>query len=559
LEQKTFGRYRLLSVIGAGGMGKVYRAHDPALQRDVAIKVLPIELARDPDYRERFRRESLTAGRLNEQHIIPIHDVGEVDGHLFLVMPIIHGVDLSKLLQQSGPLSAQRAVRIIDQLAHALDAAHAAGLIHRDVKPSNALITDRDNAYLIDFGIAHDVADTRLTGSGFLMGTAAYMAPERFETGVTDARADVYALACVLYECLTATQPFPGSSMPQQMHAHLYTDPPRPSIQHTAVPAGFDDVVARGMAKNPALRYQTATELADAAELALRISASANTFQAATLGARARSTHTPHSGASTPFGMLPLATTHRVTGDRLSRRNVFVAAAAAVALIAVIAIAVAITRDGESSSNAAAGSTNAATSSSEAPPPPPPPVALGQLEQLLLSPAELNTIMGATDMTVAARRSTLEHESGVSPQDCLALASVADSDVYANSGWTDTRGQTLIGAPGNNGHAIIQNLVLFPATEQAQAFATASKRNWQACSNTRFTDATGQGMSYSSGPLDEPNGTLTVRVDSPTLSCQRALTAANNVVIDVAACGSRSSLIGRAAHIADEIAAKIPT
>lgn len=184
-------------------------------------------------------------------------------------MPVIDGIDVATLLERDGPMTPQLAVKVIDQLASALDSAHAAGLVHRDVKPSNALMTHRDFVYLIDFGIAHDAAATRLTQTGAVLGTLAYMAPERYETGIADARADVYALAAVLHECLTGSQPFPGDSLPQQMRAHLYHDPPRPSIQRPGVPTGFDAVVAQGMAKDPERRYQTALELAAAAHQAL--------------------------------------------------------------------------------------------------------------------------------------------------------------------------------------------------------------------------------------------------------------------------------------------------
>jgi serine/threonine protein kinase, bacterial len=166
-------------------------------------------------------------------------------------------------------MSPRFAVKVIEQLAGALDAAHAAGLVHRDVKPSNALVTGRDFVYLIDFGIAHDASATKLTRTGTTVGTWAYMAPERFTTGTADARADVYALACVLYESLTRQLPYPGDSMPQQYHGHLTVDPPKPTAVNPAIPAGFDEVVARGMAKDPDRRYQTATELAVAAEQAL--------------------------------------------------------------------------------------------------------------------------------------------------------------------------------------------------------------------------------------------------------------------------------------------------
>jgi serine/threonine protein kinase, bacterial len=270
--ETEFGRYRLLSVIGEGGMGKVYKAHDTVIGRDVAIKVLPAELAAEPGYRERFRREAHTAARLTEPHIVPIHDTGEIEGQLYLVMPVIEGVDVGGLLQRDGPMSPQRAVHVIEQLAAALDAAHAVGLVHRDVKPSNALMTGHDFVYLIDFGIAHNATATKLTSTGMIMGSLAYMAPERFTDGTADARSDVYALACVLHECLTGDHPYPGESMEQQITGHLTVDPPRPSARRPNVPIGFDEVIARGMAKKPHQRYQSAHELATSARHALTTS-----------------------------------------------------------------------------------------------------------------------------------------------------------------------------------------------------------------------------------------------------------------------------------------------
>lgn len=269
MDEVMFGRYRLLSLIGEGGMGKVYRAHDTEIDRDVAIKVLPPELGSEPGYRERFRREAHIAARLNEPHIIPIHDTGEIDGRLYLVMPIIEGVDVHALLQRDGPMSPQRAVHVVEQLAAALDAAHEAGLVHRDVKPANALVTRNDFVYLIDFGIAHDAKATKLTQTGSIIGSFAYMSPERMESGAADARADVYALACVLYECLTGAQPFSGDSMEQQVVAHLTLDPPKPSDLNPNIPHEFDAVIATGMAKRADKRYQSAGDLAVAAHRAL--------------------------------------------------------------------------------------------------------------------------------------------------------------------------------------------------------------------------------------------------------------------------------------------------
>jgi len=269
VDEVAFGRYRLVALIGEGGMGKVYRAHDTVIGRDVAIKVLPIELGSEPGYRARFKREAQTAARLNEPHIIPIFDTGEFEDQLYLVMPIVEGVDVHALLAREGPMRPPRAVHVIEQLGAALDAAHAAGLVHRDVKPSNALVTARDFVYLIDFGIAHVGAATKLTATGMMVGTLAYMAPERFTSGVADARSDVYALACVLHECLTAQQPYPGDSLEQQIAGHLTLDPPRPSEHRSGLPGGFDEVIAAGMAKNPEQRFQSGQDLAVAARRAL--------------------------------------------------------------------------------------------------------------------------------------------------------------------------------------------------------------------------------------------------------------------------------------------------
>lgn len=269
MEEIAFGRYRLIALIGQGGMGKVYRAHDTVLGRDVALKVLPPELAAEGDYQQRFRREAMTAARLNEPHVIPIFDSGEIDGRLYLVMPIIEGTDVQTLLARDGPMSPQRAVQVVEQLAAALSAAHRHGLVHRDVKPSNALVTGDDFVYLIDFGIVQDVGASRLTSTGMMVGTLAYMAPERFTAGSADARSDVYALACVLYECLTGSTPYPGDSLEQQIAGHLASPPPRPTQRRHGLAAGFDEVIAAGMAKAPEQRYQSARDLARAARRAL--------------------------------------------------------------------------------------------------------------------------------------------------------------------------------------------------------------------------------------------------------------------------------------------------
>jgi serine/threonine-protein kinase len=267
-EPRRFGHYQLRTLLGRGSMGQVYEAYDTGKDRVVALKILDVDLGKDPGYRERFRRESQAAARLAEPHVIPIHDWGEIDGMLFIDMRLVRGHNLGALLRRSGPLPPARATAVVEQIAAALDAAHRIGLIHRDVKPENILIAEGDFAYLADFGIAQSSTDIKLTATGNPVGSYAYMAPERFDDGPASAAVDIYALACVLYEALTGLTPFPAASISKAIKSHLADEPPRPSA-HPGVPPAFDAVVARGMAKHPAQRYRSAGELAHAAREAL--------------------------------------------------------------------------------------------------------------------------------------------------------------------------------------------------------------------------------------------------------------------------------------------------
>jgi ABC-type amino acid transport substrate-binding protein/predicted Ser/Thr protein kinase len=268
VDSTPFGHYQLQQLIGRGGMGEVYRAYDTHTDRVVALKLLPPHMAADETFQQRFRRESQAAAGLNDPHVVPIHGFGEIDGRLYLDMRLIEGRNLGTILEDAEtPLEPAFAVNVVEQVATALDAAHEAGLIHRDIKPSNILITGREFVYLIDFGLARSVGDKGLTTAGSTLGTMSYMAPERFEAGQVDPRSDIYALTCVLYECLTGERPYPADSLEQQIAGHMTAPVPRPSAIDPKLKA-FDEVIAKGMAKKPVKRYQTAGELAAAARRA---------------------------------------------------------------------------------------------------------------------------------------------------------------------------------------------------------------------------------------------------------------------------------------------------
>ncbi|MFD0920308.1 serine/threonine-protein kinase [Saccharopolyspora rosea] len=265
-----FGPYRVEALIARGGMGEIFRAYDTRHDRVVALKLLSADLAADHEFRERFKREAHAAARLREPHVIPIHAYGEIDGRLYLDMRLVEGSDLGALLTAHGPMRPSDAVHVVEQVAQALDAAHADGLVHRDIKPSNVLLGTGGFAYLVDFGIAHSVRmPSTLTSTGVTIGTLDYMAPERFDDQPVDGRADVYSLACVLYQCLTGDKPFAADTAASLINAHLNHEPPKPSGQRPELPHEFDRIVARGMAKNPADRFGTAGELARAARQAL--------------------------------------------------------------------------------------------------------------------------------------------------------------------------------------------------------------------------------------------------------------------------------------------------
>jgi Protein kinase domain len=275
----TFGGYVIERRLGRGGMGAVYLATHERLGRKAALKVIAPELAHDEEFRARFLRESELAASLDHPNVIPIYDAGEIEGVLYLAMRYVPGPSLQAVIR-AGTLTPERTLGVVRQIAGALDAAHEAGLVHRDVKPANILVAEPgEHAYLCDFGLARRTSAEGATQTGFFLGTVDYCAPEQIQGGPVDGRADVYSLGGVLYHCLAGEPPYVRPSEFAVLQAHL--DDPPPTLP--ALPA-VNAVLARAMAKDPAERYPTARALADA-------------FASALAGREAETVRLPRPGA----------------------------------------------------------------------------------------------------------------------------------------------------------------------------------------------------------------------------------------------------------------------
>jgi hypothetical protein len=260
--------YRVDGLLGEGGMGAVYRATQLSLNRTIALKILSAEFGDDPGFRERFRREGQLQAALDHPHIVTVYEAGETEHGLFLAMRLVRGPTVKDMIL-SKELDTDRSLEILAPVADALDSAHGVGLIHRDVKPQNILVGARDHAYLADFGLTKATGEGGLTETGQFIGTIDYVAPEQVQGEQATGQSDVYALAGVLYECLAGEVPFARPTEAAVLFAHISEPPPKLTEKRPELPAAIDDVLAKGMAKLPADRYATPTELMEAAASAL--------------------------------------------------------------------------------------------------------------------------------------------------------------------------------------------------------------------------------------------------------------------------------------------------
>ncbi|OBA77821.1 serine/threonine protein kinase [Mycobacterium sp. 1164966.3] len=561
-----FGPYKLQRLLGRGGMGEVYAAYDTVKDRTVALKLMSQHFSSDDVFRRRMQREAHTAGRLQEPHIVPIHDYGEIDGQLFIDMRYVEGNDVAALIRREGPLAPPRAVAIIEQVAAALDAAHRAGVIHRDIKPENILLTGEDFAYLADFGIAAAFTDKSVTKTGTAVGSWCYMAPERFGDGDITYRADIYALTCVLYECLTGVPPYSSENLPALMAAHLTRPIPRPSRQNPSVPSGFDQVIARGMAKEPTERYESAGALAKAAHDAL---SAPDQHRADTLLEHTRHFVPPPSG---PMPMMPpqLPLPPQVWAPPTpSQRKPWLlvgAVAAVVALLLATAIWLAVGNSGSGQPNSQTTTpitTTAPALSTTTTTRTVPTVAPAQLNSLLLSPAQLDAYFSTSGIVVSKTRTDMadiDPGDKLSDPQCLGALIGFQTPTYKSSGYTATVAQ-LLERRGSPNIVVVQGAVHFASAAQATQFVYAQQSQWNGCAGKPVTQTTHDGQTLS-WKFHEVTGAppkialIHDSTDNRGTTCQHVLSAVSNVVIDVSACAPQ--LTNQASQIATDMAAKVP-
>jgi serine/threonine protein kinase len=352
-----FAGYRIERTLGRGGMGILYLALEPGLERRVALKLIAPEAAAEEVFSRRFAEESRVAASIEHPHVVPIYAAGEERGVPYIAMRYVSGSDLGRRLAREGRLPPNVAVNLIAQVGNGLDAIHAAGLIHRDVKPANVLLsgaTGEDHAYITDFGVARNVAsESGLTQTGRFVGTLDYVAPEQISGAAVDARADVYALGCLLFKLLTGEVPFPRDGEAARLYAHLNDPPPAPSLHATEVSMALDDVVVRALSKEPGERYPSAGDLGRAAVAALSGERPALPERTVATGAAAtRESRRPEPPAEAPTRRLRDASDmdHIRAGSKSDarRRRFGFAAAALVLVAAVAALAIAVGGDGGS-------------------------------------------------------------------------------------------------------------------------------------------------------------------------------------------------------------------
>jgi serine/threonine protein kinase len=577
------GGYRILRVLGSGGMGAVYLAQSPALPRYDAVKVLSEDLSRDASFRTRFIREADVAAQLNHPNIVRVYNRGETEtGALWIAMQYIDGTDADAALS-AGAMTAGRAVRIVGEAARALDFAHQRGVVHRDVKPANFLLStidDPERVLLGDFGIARALDDVSLTVSGAVMATVAYAAPEVIAGQPVDGRADLYSLGCTLFRLVTGKTPFAaGRGMAAVMAAHLYQPPPRVTDVVPALPTALDTVIAIALAKDPAHRFQSGRDLAAAAASALddRTTPVQITWRPVPSG-EVSSYPRPETGDELPWwqhtggGRTAMAppvdqgppdSALRPAARPANRRVVWSLAALSVvvALVAATLIVVQLQRDSAPRQPQAATSSPQPTSSNT--PPTPALVPVSGLLSLLLPLSSVRDVANDQALIIKDATTAAFDVSSTLPNDpqCTNAYAPVQQVALNGSGYLGLQYQLIVD-PGELTKTYAQSVIAFASVESASQFMESAKQQWEKCANRRV-------VLTISPPLDhEDFGAVTTTPDGFVIIPmtrganilqygQRVLGQRNNIVIDTQVITLTKN--DQALQIAQQIATLIPT
>jgi serine/threonine protein kinase len=561
---QTFAGYRIVRLLGSGGMGEVYLAQHPRLPRHNAIKVLPADVSADPDYRARFEREADLASKLWHPHIVSVHDRGDQDGQLWISMDFVDGRDAARLLKSNSSegLTTEQVTRIVTAVASALDYAHKQGLLHRDVKPANIMLTHLDDdddqrVLLTDFGIARNLGDiSGLTATNMTMGTVAYSAPEQLMGEDLDGRADQYALAATAYQLLTGSTLFPHTNPAVIISRHLTTTPPALSASRREL-GGFDPVFAQALAKDPADRFARCTDFARALE------------QAASDGTPAAATTAVRPLATPPAK--PKGTTSPAPGrtGASSRQPRLLVAAAVGATIVLAGVGAMVWHPWKQSPDSRGTSPSAQPATSKtgeigAPPttttqPPPATFAAKAIDDVLLRADEVNDVFDTYAMSgdkkigvMKVDRSTYgttDNSSLVKPASCVGVVFGAEHSVYADSGFSAIHDETFAKEPyvynqnGSAPTALELTAIVFPSEADADSALSAAQNQWRECTAGYVDQKAGpeSGYRWNFGAIQHRGDVMSVKMASNgamdgAAACQQALGIRANVIVTARAC-----------------------
>ncbi len=574
--------YRIERVVGAGGMGTVYLAQNLDLPRRDALKVLSAELSYSDEFRARFIREADVASRLQHPNVVSIYSRGETDdGQLWIAMQYIDGTDADDALR-AGKMTPMRAVHIVSEVAQALDYAHHHNVVHRDVKPANFLLSGDgggpERVLLGDFGIARAIDDVGLTVTGSVIATMAYAAPEVLAGGPFDGRADVYSLGCSLFRLLTGKTPFAGAGAngpAAVMMAHLHQPPPRVTDRVPGLPPAMDSVIGIALAKQPAQRFGSATELAAAAAAALHHQPTPEAVQRAVPTAEVASYPSPADSAwwRPPAGTRTLLATQGGSAvpllspagpPRRRRRTAWVIGILAAAiLLAAGGVTVFrrsdVTGQRDTATPSVSATTTTATSATAVPR-----VLVSALPALLISIDEIRQLMGDPKLQVSETApSMFDMSAYLTDKDCVGAYGPAQTTVYAKSGFMGVQQQAINGPPDpsqlNN---VTQAVIAFLTADQAAGAVSGQVGQWQQCANRttslNLPDRPPARLTFGapSSVADNVHAIpLQVEPAAAQQHCQRALTSRNNVIVDISSCSA--TLTDPAVRIANLIVGKV--